>query len=59
MWDNLLLINSILWACTAIYFIYSIGYAILRADAQQFFIGLGLFLLSLTIEIILGGLKKY
>ena len=59
MWDNLLFINSLIWVCTSVYFVYSIGAAILKWDIRIFLGGLGLFLLSLIVQIILAGLKKY
>jgi hypothetical protein len=58
MWNTLLAVNGIIWIFTSIYFIYSIGYAILRLSFHQFLLGLGLFLLSILIEIILAGLSK-
>ena len=58
MWNTLLTINSVIWAVTATYFVYSIGAAILKADGRIFLVGLGLFLLSLILQIILGGLSK-
>jgi len=58
MWNTLLAINGVIWIFTSIYFIYSIGAAILKADGHQFLLGLGFFLLSIFIEIILAGLSE-
>jgi hypothetical protein len=58
MWNTLLAVNGVIWVFTSIYFIYSIGFAILKADLNQFLFGLGLFLLSVLFEIILAGLSE-
>ena len=59
MWDTILFINSILWAIASIYFVYSVGAAILKWDVRIFLYGFGWFLFFLITEIILGGLKKH
>jgi hypothetical protein len=58
MWNTLLAVNGVVWVFTSIYFIYSIGALILKGDGRQFLVGLGLFLLSILLEVVLAGLSK-
>ena len=58
MWNAILQINSVLWAISGVYLVYSLGHAIITWTGKQFWLALLLFpFLSIT-EIVIAALQE-
>ena len=58
MWSTVLLINSFLWSIGAVYFIYSIGTAIITWSWKQFVLGLVIFVFLSVAQIVIAGIAE-
>lgn len=58
MWGTILQVNSILWVIAGIYFIYSIGAAILIPSWKQFLLGLLIFVFFTLAEVALAAIAE-
>lgn len=59
MWHTLLAINGVIWVGTSVFLIYSIGAGILKGEGKQLLLAIGLFLLSILLEIIFAAKAPY
>ncbi len=58
MWSTILLVNSVLWSIGAVYFVYSIGMAIITWSWKQFVLGLVIFAFLSIAEIVLAAIAE-
>ena len=58
MWGTLLQVNSVLWALSGVFLIYSIGNAIFTWSGKQFLLALLLFAFLSVTEIVIAGLQE-
>ncbi|OGG50667.1 hypothetical protein A2763_03620 [Candidatus Kaiserbacteria bacterium RIFCSPHIGHO2_01_FULL_54_36] len=58
MWGNLIIIGSIIWAIAGVYFIYTLGAAIITWQWKQFWIALLLFIFISLVQIVLAALAE-
>ncbi|OGG53474.1 hypothetical protein A3H16_01855 [Candidatus Kaiserbacteria bacterium RIFCSPLOWO2_12_FULL_53_8] len=58
MWGTILNINSILWALSGTYFVYSTGIAILTWSGKQFLLGLLVFVFFSLAEVALAAIAE-
>lgn len=58
MWNTILQINSVLWAVSGVFLIYSIGQAILTWSGKQFLLALLLFAFLSITEIVIAALQE-
>ena len=58
MWNILIQINSVLWALSAVFAVYSVGNAILTWSWKQLVLALLLFVFITLIEIVLAALQE-
>lgn len=59
MWHTLLAINGVVWVGTSVFLIYAIGAGILKGEGKQLLLAIGLFLLSILLEIIFAAKSPY
>ena len=58
MWGTILQINSVLWALSGVFLVYSLGHGILTWSGKQFFLALLLFAFLGVIEVVIGALQE-
>ena len=59
MWPVLLAINGILWIGTSVFLIYAVGAGILNGEGKQLLLALGLFILSIILELVIAANTPY
>ena len=58
MWGPLILVNSVLWAFSAVFLVYSFGNAILTWSGKQLMLAILLFAFISIVEIVLAALAE-
>ena len=58
MWNAILQINTVLWAISGVFLIYSLGHAILNWSGKQFWLALLLFAFLSITEIVIAALQE-
>ncbi|OGG78580.1 hypothetical protein A3F56_00265 [Candidatus Kaiserbacteria bacterium RIFCSPHIGHO2_12_FULL_55_13] len=58
MWNAILQINTVLWAISGVFLIYSLGHAILTWSGKQFWLALLLFAFLSITEIVIAALQE-
>ena len=59
MWAILLTINGILWVGTSVFLIYAVGAGILNGEGKQLLLAIGLFILSVLLELVIAANTPY
>jgi len=53
MWDNILMINSLLWAVSGVFLVYAFGTAVITWTWKQFVIALIIFVFFSIAELVI------